>query len=152
MNRIEIASKSAEQTQQIAKKIGKNLQGGECIELVADVGGGKTTFVRGLAYGAGSNNHISSPSYTISKVYNSPKFDIVHFDFYRLKEAGLTGYNIEEEIADSSSVIVVEWSDVIKHILPDERLVINILVIDDNSRIFNIKFPSQLAYLLAGVE
>jgi len=149
---IELASKSVKQTKQIAQIIGKSLQGGECIELISDVGGGKTTFVRGLAKGAESKDHISSPSYTISKVYTTPKFDIVHFDFYRLEDAGLTSYNIEEEIADASSVIVVEWSDVIKHILPDERLIISISVIEDDSRLFKIQCPNSIAYLLAGLE
>ena len=91
-----------------ASKMGSLLRGGEVVELVSDVGGGKTTFVKGLAKGAGSKDHVSSPTYKISNVYKAPDFDIYHFDFYRLPEAGL----IEHELADikdqDDAVIVVE--------------------------------------------
>jgi len=49
------------------------LRGGEVIELAGDIGGGKTTFVRGLARGAGSSDVVSSPTFTISKVYKVSK-------------------------------------------------------------------------------
>ena len=152
MNCIEITSNSVKQTQQIAKLIGKNLQGGECIELISDVGGGKTTFVRGLAKGAGTKDHISSPSFTISKVYTTPKFDIIHFDFYRLSEVGLTEFNLVEEIEDRSSVVVVEWSQIIKHMLPDKKLVINIVVLFDESRHLELRFPNNLSYLIQDLK
>lgn len=130
-----------------AETIGKNLKGGEVLELIADVGGGKTTFVRGLAKGAGSKNHVSSPTFTISKVYKTQTFEIVHFDFYRLEEVGLIEYEIQEAIFDPSTVIVVEWSDVIKHILPDERLTVQIQSDSEDTRILNLSFSAYLEYL-----
>lgn len=148
MKHLEQSTSSAEQTMLLAEMIGKKLKGGECIELIADVGGGKTTFVRGLAKGAGSNSHVSSPTFTISKVYKTPKFEIVHFDFYRLEESGLIEYEIEEAIFDPKTVIVVEWSDVIKHVLPVERLSIEILQQKNESRILRFSFPTSLSYLV----
>jgi tRNA threonylcarbamoyladenosine biosynthesis protein TsaE len=151
MIHIELNTQTAEQTMAIAERIGKNLKGGEVVELVADVGGGKTTFVRGLAKGAGSKNHVSSPTFTISKVYQAPKFEIVHFDFYRLEESGLIEYEIQEAIFDPITVIVVEWSDVIKHILPEERLVISIYQTHEDERTLSFAAQSKLRYLLEGV-
>ena len=66
---LKLSSNNAEQTELIAVAIGKRLRGGEMIELVSDLGGGKTTFTRGLARGAGSSDVVSSPTFTISKVY-----------------------------------------------------------------------------------
>ena len=57
-------SKSASDTEAYAEQIGNNLKGGEIIELISDLGGGKTTFVRGLARGMGSTDAVSSPSFT----------------------------------------------------------------------------------------
>lgn len=151
MIHIELNTQTAEQTMAIAERIGKNLKGGEVIELVADVGGGKTTFVRGLAKGAGSKNHVSSPTFTISKVYQAPKFEIVHFDFYRLEESGLIEYEIQEAIFDPKTVIVVEWSDVVKHILPEERLVISIHQTHEYERTLSFATQSKLRYLLEDV-
>lgn len=150
MNKINLISTTAEQTEQIAHNIGKQLKGGECIELVADIGGGKTTFVRGLAKGAGSSNHVSSPTFTISKVYKTNNFDIIHFDFYRLKDAGLIEYELEENIVDNKSVIIIEWSDVIRHVLPKGRLIIKIEVTEFGRKL-TLKSPKELSYLLKNI-
>lgn len=145
---MKIQTKTAEQTIELGRTIGAKLRGGECIELISDVGGGKTTFVRGLAEGAKSKNHVSSPTFTISKVYKTPKFDIVHFDFYRLGEAGLIENEIEEAVYDSSSVIVVEWSDIVKHVLPEDRLIIKISPINEYKREIDLHVDPKLSYLI----
>lgn len=146
-----IKTHQAEQTIDLGKQIGARLKGGECIELVSDVGGGKTTFVRGLAEGAGSSDHVSSPTFTISKVYKAPHFDIVHFDFYRLQEAGLIEHEIEEAVYDATSVIVVEWSDIVRHVLPEERLRIALTATDTDSRSIELSCPTKLAYLIEDI-
>ena len=132
----------------LSEQIGRNLKGGECIELISDVGGGKTTFVRGLAKGAGSSDHVSSPTFTISKVYKTPKFEIVHFDFYRLQEAGLIEHEIEEAVYEPSTVIVVEWSDIVRHVLPEDRLQIKISIVNEEGRELEFSYSPSLAYLI----
>jgi len=84
MDTLRITSESPEATEQLAEAIGRRLTGGEVIELVSDLGGGKTTFVRGLARGLGSADVVSSPTFTVSKVYKADKLELHHFDFYRL--------------------------------------------------------------------
>src|SRR6185436_20817876 len=94
-----VVTTSAVETESLGEKVGRNLKGGEVIVLSSDLGGGKTTFVRGLARGADSADHVSSPTFTLSKVYqlqNDTKAstdsntktlrEIQHFDFYRLDE------------------------------------------------------------------
>lgn len=152
MNFIDLTMTSESKTRAMAKIIGSNLRGGEVIELVSDVGGGKTTFVRGMVKGAGSASHVSSPTFAISKAYRAPNFNIVHFDFYRLEDVELMELELEEEINDEKSVIVIEWSDAVKHILPCEKLIINIKLQADNSREFKIEYPDTLSYLLKGVN
>ncbi|MCA9342745.1 tRNA (adenosine(37)-N6)-threonylcarbamoyltransferase complex ATPase subunit type 1 TsaE [Candidatus Saccharibacteria bacterium] len=144
----QLESLNQEQTINIAKSIGFKLQGGECIELIGDIGSGKTTFVRGLAKGAGSSDHISSPTFTISKIYETPNFKIAHFDFYRLHEAGMIDHEIEEAVHDKETVIVVEWSDIVQHVLPKERLTINISSTAENKRFMKFQTPENLSYLL----
>lgn len=148
---MQVKSGSVEQTQQLAEGIGSCLRGGEVIELISDVGGGKTTFVRGLAKGAGSKDHVSSPTFTISKIYNAPKFQIAHFDFYRLQEAGLIEHEIQEAISNPEAVVVIEWSDVVQHVLPEERLTITITKTSDDGRAFMFNHPEKYAYLTEGL-
>ena len=65
-------------------EIGASLLGGEVLELVGDVGAGKTTFTKGLAKGIGVLETVQSPSFTISRVYEGEKLQLKHYDFYRL--------------------------------------------------------------------
>lgn len=105
------------------------------IELVGDVGAGKTTFVRGLAKGLGIKEPITSPSFTISKTYAIPGGgNLVHYDFYRLPEPGLMREELEESISNPNNIVVVEWADSIADVLPEDHTKIYIDYLDENSR------------------
>lgn len=105
------------------------------IELVGDVGVGKTTFVRGLAKWLGVKEPVSSPSFTISKSYACPGGrTLVHYDFYRLQEPGLMSEDLFENLKNENNIVVIEWSDSVKDILPKKHTIINIKYNDDNSR------------------
>ncbi len=132
---------NAEETEAIGEQIGAQLIGGEVIELSSDLGGGKTTFVRGLARGVGSADRVASPTFTISKVYQAPDFAIHHFDFYRLQEAGLIKHELEDVLGDEKVVTVVEWSDVIADVLPEHTIKIDITSNGENRRTIAIDQP-----------
>ena len=71
------------------------------IELIGDVGAGKTTFTRGLAQGLGAKNEVTSPSFTISKSYALPNGKtLTHYDFYRLQDPGLMSEDLAENLID----------------------------------------------------
>jgi len=140
-----------DETERLAESLGVRLRGGECIELVSDLGGGKTTFTRGLARGAGSADAVASPTFTISRVYKCKTFDIHHFDFYRLQEAGLASHELHDLLDDKSVVIVVEWGAVVEHVLPEDRLTITITQAGETSRKLTLKYPETLGYLAEGL-
>ncbi len=143
-----LSSDGTEKTEQIASSIGARLRGGEIIELSSDLGGGKTTFTRGLAKGAGSNDVVASPTFTISKVYAAPQFEIYHFDFYRLPDAGLIAHEVEDLIGDPQVVIVVEWGGAVEHVLPSNKVNIEISRTGDEGRTLKVTYPEELSYLL----
>lgn len=118
------------------------------IELVSDLGGGKTTFVRGLARGAGSLDRVSSPSYTLTNVYQAPPLTLHHFDFYRLHEPGILRDELAEVIADPRSVVVIEWATIVEDVLPNDRLTISIKATGETSRDYELYCPESLTYLL----
>lgn len=131
-------TRSAEETEAIGESLGAHLKGGEVIELTSDVGGGKTTFTRGLARGAGSKDRVASPTFTISKVYEAPQFAIHHFDFYRLPEAGLIQHELEDVLGDPHIVVVMEWSDVVAGVLPEKTIHIHIQNSGEHERTITI--------------
>lgn len=149
MPELQLLSKDAEQTENIAHLIGAQLRGGEVVELVSDLGGGKTTFTRGLADGAGSTDTVASPTFTVSKVYKAPKFEIHHFDFYRLGDAGLAAHEVSDLLEDTSVVLVVEWGGIMQHVLPEEKLTISIEKSGETARQFVLTYPDELEYLVS---
>ncbi len=104
------------------------------IELVGDVGAGKTTLVQGLARALGVEKTVTSPSFTISKVYETLVGRLIHYDFYRLEDAGVMREELAEALADESAIVVVEWADAVRGVLPDERLTVRIRYLADGSR------------------
>ena len=105
------------------------------IELIGDVGAGKTTFVRGLAKGLGVKEPVTSPSFTISKSYACENGKtLTHYDFYRLSDPGIMSEDLEESINDPNNITVVEWGESVSNILPKNHTIINIIYNDDNSR------------------
>ena len=105
------------------------------IELIGDVGVGKTTFVRGLAKGLGVKELVTSPSFTISKSYalkNGGR--LIHYDFYRLPDPGIMLDDLQDNLIDPKNIIIIEWGESITNILPDNHIKIEIKYKDDNSR------------------
>jgi tRNA threonylcarbamoyladenosine biosynthesis protein TsaE len=114
---------------------GKRLNGGEVIELVGDVGAGKTTFVRGLAMGMGVTETVQSPSFTINRVYDaSGQKRLVHYDFYRLQDAGIMADELSDSITDPDTVTIIEWASAVEHVLPVDRLTITIQASGETAR------------------
>lgn len=130
---IEVTSES--QTREFAEKLGMLLKGGETIELVGDVGAGKTTFVKGLARGLQIDEDVQSPSFTISRVYDARDgLQLAHYDFYRLSDAGIMANELAEATHDPQTVTVIEWADIVEGVLPADRLTITFTSPGDTER------------------
>ena len=137
---------------QLGQTIGRNLKGGEVIELVGDIGAGKTTLTKGIAKGLDITEPVQSPTFTISRVYQSPGgLTLAHYDFYRLGEAGIMAEEIREVTMQPQTVTVVEWAGAVEQVLPADRLTARILAIDEQSRrvTLNAGGPMSQALLAA---
>ena len=138
---------SLEATNIFGQSLGRNLRGGEVIELKSDLGGGKTTLVKAIVAGTDSRDNVSSPSFGLINEYSTSKFKIYHMDFYRITDPGIMEPEVKELIEDKSNVIIIEWADSIVDFLPEQRLIINIKAESENTRLLSIKYSSELAYL-----
>lgn len=105
------------------------------IELIGDVGVGKTTFTRGLAEGLGIKEAITSPSFTISKSYALPSNGhLIHYDFYRLNDPGLMQDDLAENLQNPKNIIIIEWGNSISYLLPPEHFTLTINYDDQGNR------------------
>lgn len=145
-----VETKNERETFMLGEKIGKQLRGGEVFELRSDLGGGKTTLVRGLVAGLGSDDAVASPTFTISKRYDSPRSTIYHYDFYRLAEAGLVAEELAEGFEDASGITIVEWADTVNEALPEQRIIITLHKQADSNEHRKVEFliPDELDYVV----
>lgn len=126
-------------TQALAEAVGKVVKGGEVIEFVSDLGGGKTTFVKGLARGMGVQDVVQSPTFTISQIHQAHHgLELHHFDFYRLDEPGVMRAELAESLAQPNAVVAIEWGDIVHDILPKQRITVDLRVPKEETRIVRI--------------
>ena len=121
-----IISKSPEDTFALGKQIGESVAPGSVLTLVGDLGVGKTVFTQGLAEGLGISDAVNSPTFTIVQQYDSGRLPLYHFDVYRIgdvSEMDEIGY---EDCFYGEGVCLIEWSQLIPEILPDEVIRIRI--------------------------
>ena len=103
--------------------------------LNGELGSGKTVFTKGIANALGITDTITSPTFSIIKEYEG-ELPLYHMDVYRL-DGNYEGVGIEEYFT-KGGVVVIEWADTIKDILPSERLDIKFKVVDENKRVLTI--------------
>lgn len=112
--------------------LGRKLKGGEVLELIGDVGVGKTTLAKGIAKGLSVKDEIQSPSFTISRSYAARDgLTLNHYDFYRLSDPGLMKIEIADSLTDPKNITVIEWAESITDVLPETRTTINIKYLPD---------------------
>ncbi|MBI4994928.1 tRNA (adenosine(37)-N6)-threonylcarbamoyltransferase complex ATPase subunit type 1 TsaE [Candidatus Peregrinibacteria bacterium] len=134
-----IRSKSDAETQAFGFKLGKKLKKARkkmpfVLCLFGHLGTGKTTFIRGLAKGLGLTSRITSPTFTYQRVHEG-KPKLYHFDCYRLsKPDELLMHDLYEALENRDGVIAIEWSDKIKHRLPEKHTDIYFEYVDENTR------------------
>lgn len=143
---------SDQEMQALGKKIGVKLRGGEVFELVGDIGTGKTTLVKGIALGLKIDDDVQSPTFTIQRSYKA-RDDLVvnHYDFYRLEYAGIMAQEIEESLYDPKNILVIEWGESVKDVLPPERVIIKIDYLPETGREVTFQIPEKFAYLNEGL-
>ena len=118
-----IKTNSVEETQEIARKIGKWVSSGMILTLEGDLGAGKTTFTKGFAKGLDITRNVNSPTFNIIKEYQG-RIPLYHMDVYRL-EGGSDDIGLDDYLF-GNGVCVVEWASLIEDLLPEERLDIKI--------------------------
>ncbi|MCL2451546.1 tRNA (adenosine(37)-N6)-threonylcarbamoyltransferase complex ATPase subunit type 1 TsaE [Candidatus Saccharibacteria bacterium] len=140
--------KSDADMRKLGEQIGAELKGGEILELVGDVGVGKTTFVKGLARGLEITDDVQSPSFTINRNYRGRDgLMLNHYDFYRLHEPGIMAMEIAESLGESKNITVVEWGASVRDVLPSKRIVVKITYLPDEGREVELEIPKQFNHL-----
>lgn len=146
---MEITVNNLSETERLGKFIGRILDKGTVLCLDGDLGVGKTSLTQFIACEFGVDEYITSPTFTIIKEYEG-RLPFYHMDVYRLDSIDDMydlGY---EEYIYSDGVTVIEWSNKIEEVLPEERINIEIKRIDDDRRILHISGSGKAYDKLVG--
>lgn len=134
---LKYVSKNIDETLTIAENIESEKFDNMVICLDGELGSGKTVFVKGFAKALGIDDNITSPTFNIIKEYQSGELPLYHMDVYRLDE-------VDEDIGikdyyNKGGITIIEWSELIKNELPEERLEITFKIVDENKRVLLFK-------------
>ncbi len=111
------------------------------LALSGDLGAGKTAFVKALAQRLGIEEHITSPTFVIQKIYNlqpttNNGFEkLIHIDAYRLgsgDELAVLGF--KDVLNNPKNLIAIEWPELVKEIIPDDAIQLTFTHVDENTR------------------
>lgn len=145
---------SPEASFELGVKIGRLLRGGETIELASDLGGGKTVMVKGVAQGLGYAGEVSSPTFTLSRVYKvKDSLELHHYDFYRIGSGDIVAAELAEVAGDSEIVVAVEWAGNAGEAMPKDRIKIDITKQSETEREITVTATSQkFNYIIEGIK
>ncbi|MBP5178031.1 MAG: tRNA (adenosine(37)-N6)-threonylcarbamoyltransferase complex ATPase subunit type 1 TsaE [Lachnospiraceae bacterium] len=122
-----IETNSDKDTFEFGKQLGEKAEPGTVICLDGDLGTGKTVIAKGIAAGLGVKEPVSSPTFTVIKEYTEGRLPFYHFDVYRIEdplEMDEIGY---EDYFYGNGVTVIEWSDMIKELIPEKAMKIRLV-------------------------
>ncbi len=142
-----ILTLSAQETKEEGKKLAKQLKGGELISLKGELGAGKTTFTQGLLEGLEVKGPYTSPTFVIIKHYPSQKnqgLDVYHVDAYRVEAKDILALGWKEIISQNKAIVIVEWPERIRKILPSKTQEIELKWLGENKREIIVETISKL--------
>lgn len=133
---LDIISSNPEQTHRLGVRLGGILQPGDVVCLSGDMGAGKTVFSAGIGVGWGAQHLLTSPTYNLVHEHRREKdrVRLYHLDCYRLKNADDIESIGFEDIIDGRGVVVIEWPERIKAVLPKHHLWVQLRVLDPTRR------------------
>ena len=137
------------ETEDKAKNFASLIKGFEnslLINLIGNLGAGKTTFVRGLIQELGFDEFVKSPTFTIVESYESDNLKVFHFDLYRIEDdKELQAIGVEDYLTEENAITLVEWPEKSKRYFnnPDYIIELNHCDNDEKRLIKIIKDPRQ---------
>lgn len=133
--RLEVVSRSDDETVLFGKRLGSLLIAGDVVALAGEPGSGKTWLTKGIAsgLGVGRGTIVTSPSFSLINEYEG-RCILYHMDVYRLGtleeflDSGL------EEYFSREAVVVMEWADRWPELLSKDSLIVEISILAECSR------------------
>ena len=129
----EFKTRSADETFELGRRVGEQLNDRAVILLKGDLGAGKTVFAKGVAAGLGIDAaDVTSPSFTLINVHDG-RLRLYHIDLYRLESSSRVDLGLEEILEDERGVVMIEWAERLKF-APESSIEVEISYLSDSER------------------
>lgn len=125
---------SVEETRALGARLAASAQAGDIYVLEGELGAGKTEFVRGFVASIAPQAAVRSPSFSILNIYETSRFPVYHFDFYRLRNAAELSEIGFDDYSSGEGVCLVEWGTLFPDVLPSEAEIIRFRDIGNGRR------------------
>jgi tRNA threonylcarbamoyladenosine biosynthesis protein TsaE len=125
---------SAAETRALGEELSSSLRPGDVVVLEGELGAGKSELARGIARGLGVRETVTSSSFTILNVYESGRYPLYHFDWYRLESADELYELGMDEYLGGDGIAVVEWAERCPEAVPENTIRITLDVTGEESR------------------
>jgi len=135
---LRFISHSVAQTQQLGGILAKQLQPGDVLLMLGDMGVGKSEFTRGLARGLGITGYVTSPTFTILQVHEEGRMPLYHFDWYRLSDVEELYELSMDEYLYGDGVSVIEWPSRAEEAIPESYLQVELIPVGDEERVIEL--------------
>lgn len=137
MMKMKIKTLNKEETHQFGAKLGQHAKANMVFLLSGDLGAGKTTLTQGIAKGLGIVKQVTSPTFTIQKLYRGGRLVLNHIDAYRLE--GIEQDLGFEEYMYDGGLTVIEWAQFAPQLIPEVYLSVTIRLLEGDSREFTLE-------------
>lgn len=140
MKTLKFIVKTEEEMINLGQRIGALVYPNMVITMNGNLGAGKTTITKGIGKAMGIKRVINSPTFTIMKIYEG-SLNLYHLDVYRIENSS-TDFELEEYFY-MGGVSVIEWSNNIKDLIPEDKISLEFEIQEDSSRLVVIEGPDE---------
>ncbi|MCP4652795.1 MAG: tRNA (adenosine(37)-N6)-threonylcarbamoyltransferase complex ATPase subunit type 1 TsaE [Candidatus Omnitrophica bacterium] len=135
-----VKTQSADDTFSLGAKFSSLIKEGDVIIFEGALGGGKTTFIKGILHGLGYKKKVLSPSFTLSRHYKMKGLCVYHVDLYRLDQESIFNWGISDYLYSKGGITLIEWGEKIEKSLPSYiKIHFSYLGADKRKIIFSLK-------------
>ena len=140
MKTVKFTIKTEEEMINLGQRIGALVYPNMVITMNGNLGAGKTTITKGIGKAMGIKRVINSPTFTIMKIYEGI-LNLYHLDVYRTENSD-SDFELEEYFY-MGGVSVIEWSNNIKELIPEDAISLDFEIVEDGSRTVTIVGPKS---------
>jgi tRNA threonylcarbamoyladenosine biosynthesis protein TsaE len=135
--KFKFESKSLDRSLELGNKLARLIKTPLLIEMVGDLGGGKTALVKAIAKGLGITQTVTSPTFNIHRGYKAPSgIHLEHFDLYRLSDDEIVANELKDSLEDPNTIVCTEWANHFSGHLAEDRLMVECHYINENERTY----------------